>query len=101
MTEDAAVQMALAVRVLLDTAKSRSDPSIQRLQILWKLKKDGDYATDEPKCKLHDILGNELAKDQVRIVSWIDAEPITLLQTGQVVLTVNHGGANSFGEGVR
>lgn len=108
MDEAAAVEMAGALRVLLDRAasppsRSGNTAGLQgRLQVLWKLKKNADaddyeFATGSA---LHDILGKELDADIVRIVEWVAPEPIAVLETGNVVCAVNHGGANSFHEAV-
>ncbi|KAH8879605.1 glycosyltransferase family 1 protein [Thozetella sp. PMI_491] len=97
-TEDEAVEMALAFQVLLDRAASK--PSLSDLQILWKLKKKQEYGVSAPGCRIHEVLSKELDQDRVRIVGWVTAEPVAVLQTGQVICSVNHGGANSFAEAV-
>ncbi|EJT78670.1 hypothetical protein GGTG_03769 [Gaeumannomyces tritici R3-111a-1] len=97
-TEDLAVEMAKAVRVLLDSAESSEVKS--DLRVLWKLKKKGSYNANSPGSKVHAILGKEMASDRIRIVDWVTAEPMAILQSGHVVCSVNHGGANSFYESV-
>jgi UDP:flavonoid glycosyltransferase YjiC (YdhE family) len=57
------------------------------LQILWKLKRFGPY--DLP------------AHDRVKIVDWLDVDPVAILASGQVVCSVHHGGSNSFHETLR
>ncbi|KAL8381634.1 hypothetical protein RB595_005764 [Gaeumannomyces hyphopodioides] len=97
-TEDQAFEMAKAVRVLLDSAESSEVKA--DLRVLWKLKKKGSYDANSPGSKVHVILGKEMASDRVRIVDWVTAEPMAILQSGHVVCSVNHGGANSFYEAV-
>lgn len=108
MDEAAAIEMAGALRVLLDSASSSPPQSQSRnasapqsnLQVLWKLKMSTeakDYSC-APNSSLHNILGKELNNDLVRIVGWVAPEPVALLETECVVCSVNHGGANSFHE---
>jgi hypothetical protein len=105
MTEKDALAMAGAIRILLDAAASSSgaDSRWRDLRVLWKLKKDktaGDYGL-EPGSKLHDMLGKELERDQVRVVDWLACEPVAVLETGAVVCAVSHGGANSVHEAIQ
>ena len=61
------------------------------IQVLWKLKSD---VTDD----LNTIIGAEVQADRIRIVRWLDTDPVAILQTGSVACMVHHGGANSFYE---
>ncbi|KAB5576447.1 hypothetical protein GE09DRAFT_1024633 [Coniochaeta sp. 2T2.1] len=63
------------------------------LQVLWKFKKYDEYddAFLEP-------LRAFLDSGRLRMPKWIDADPYSMLETGHIVLSVHHGGANSFGE---
>ncbi|KAL1835483.1 hypothetical protein VTJ49DRAFT_6631 [Mycothermus thermophilus] len=108
--EDEAVEMATAIKQLLDTAKEKAEiAGIQgKLQVLWKLKKPGeqalfgkgaDYPTEKGS-RVYEVLGDAMESDQVRIVDWIKPNPAAVLQMGTVVCSVNHGGANSFYDGV-
>ncbi|KAK4120291.1 glycosyltransferase family 1 protein [Parathielavia appendiculata] len=109
MTEADAVEMAGALRALLNAASSSSssaaevDVKWRSLRVLWKLKKHtaagGGYGF-EPVSALHDILGKELDDDRVRVVDWLACEPVALLETGNVVCAVSHGGANSVHEAI-
>ncbi len=63
------------------------------LQVLWKLKFKG--SVDDG---ISSILDKELASDTVRIRSWLTADPYAILQSGQIVCSVNHSGGNSFYE---
>ena len=40
-------------------------------------------------------------ESHVRITDWLIAEPISILKSGGIVCSVNHGGANSYFEAVR
>lgn len=81
-----AVELAKGVRVVLGRR--------QDLQVLWKLQ---CVVTDDLKA----ILGAELESDgRVKIRSWLETDPVSLLQSGHVVCSVHHGGANSFYEAV-
>jgi len=101
MAEDEALEMARAVKQLLEEAGGRGGDDIEgvpgRLQVLWKLKKDKNstYETG-PGTRIYSLLGNAVECDRVRIVDWVKPQPSGLLQMGTVVCSVNHGGANSF-----
>ncbi|KAL7916513.1 glycosyltransferase family 1 protein [Trichoderma velutinum] len=98
VSEEQAIEMAKALKTVMDTFNSQTEKA--RLQVLWKLKKKGRYSVYEPTCSIAKILRHELAHDRVRIVDWIQAEPISILRTGNVVCSVHHGGANSFNEAI-
>jgi hypothetical protein len=65
------------------------------VQVLWKFKNQGDYSDG-----FLSVVSEELASDRLRLTKWITAEPTALLETGDIVLCVHHGGANSFHEAV-
>lgn len=91
--EQHAKGMAGALDKLLEAGKKGRKP----LQVLWKLnKRSGSDPSGE-------MLQNFTSKwgDVVRVVSWLDVEPISILESGHVVCSVNHGGANSFFEAIR
>ncbi|GAB1315439.1 hypothetical protein MFIFM68171_05649 [Madurella fahalii] len=108
MTEADAIEMAGALRILLDTVSSSSAAvggspgGWGKLRVLWKLQKNeaaSGYGFG-PGSVLHDILGKELDHDQVRVVDWLTCEPVAVLETGAVVCVVSHGGANSVHEAI-
>ena len=81
-----AVELAKGIRVVLGRH--------QDLQVLWKLQ---SVVTDDLKA----ILGAELEGDgRVKVRSWLETDPVSLLQSGHVICSVHHGGANSFYEAV-
>jgi hypothetical protein len=71
------------------------------LQVIWKLKKreDLNYETG-PGSRLHEGLKQWIETDRVRILNWIKPEPSAVLRTGTIVVSVNHGGANSYNDAV-
>ncbi|OHW90540.1 UDP-glucoronosyl and UDP-glucosyl transferase [Colletotrichum incanum] len=87
-------ELAGALKILLDAAKENG----QELQVLWKLKKRGEYSGEGFSAILESI-GSEWEKN-VRILDWLEAEPMTILESGNIVCSVNHGGANSYFEAV-
>jgi hypothetical protein len=68
------------------------------IQVLWKLRKKDDDFERLKGSPLRDLIGHELDKDQVRNTNWLEPEPSTILNTGSVICSVNHGGASSFHE---
>lgn len=97
--EDEAVELASALKAVMKSFNEQ--PGGATLQVLWKLKKAGEYAVSEDGCKLHGVLGEEMEADLVRISDWIQAEPVSILRSGHVVCSIHHGGANSFNEAIR
>jgi hypothetical protein len=113
LTADAeeAMEMARAFRDLFnDVLESRYGT---KLQILWKLKrkpsgvpKDDINVVKDPNNftgpwkGIRDILGHKMDEDRVRITDWITAEPKSILESGYVICSVNHGGASSFNEAI-
>ncbi|KAK2778428.1 udp-glucoronosyl and udp-glucosyl transferase family protein [Colletotrichum kahawae] len=99
-TQDQAVEMARAIFSLF--AGWRDEGKDGRLQVLWKLRQTNDgrneYDVYEKGRLLDIILGSEFDNDTVRVVNWVDAEPYAVLKTGNIICSVNHGGANSFWE---
>ncbi|KAL1879697.1 hypothetical protein VTK73DRAFT_6872 [Phialemonium thermophilum] len=71
MEEEVAVEMATALRIVLDLARSRHEG------------------------------GTEIKSGNVRIVDWIEPEPAVILAEESIVCAVHHGGANSFLEAAR
>jgi 2-acylglycerol O-acyltransferase 1 len=74
--------------------------SQRKTQVLWKLQKHPD---DEENvfAQAISILKPFIDEGRVRILSWLNAEPLALLQTGHVVCSIHHGGANSWFEAVQ
>ena len=97
-----AMETAGAFRDTLDRAEA---VGYGRLQVLWKL---GRKTTVEEKVErdrfegewrgVCDMLRAEIEDGRVKVTDWVDAEPKAVLESGGVVCSVNHGGANSFYE---
>ncbi|KAI0814648.1 hypothetical protein GGR55DRAFT_632668 [Xylaria sp. FL0064] len=90
-TEAHAIAMAQAIAHVLNW---RSD-----LQILWKFRKapyDASGATygDDFLTPLRPFLEN----GRLKIESWLDVQPVSLLETGHIVASVHHGGAGCYSE---
>ena len=65
------------------------------LQILWK------HTIHEKDEITKDILADEIACGRVKIQKWLRPDPPAILQSGSVVCSVHHGGANSFYEATK
>ncbi|KAJ4198767.1 hypothetical protein NW767_008758 [Fusarium falciforme] len=94
--EQQMIEMACAIKKVIEDFQMSSK---RPLQVLWKLKTHKGVNAQK-SAKMMDILGQDIVKGKVRIVDWVVAEPISILQTGNVVCAVHHGGANSFNEAV-
>ncbi|KAK0637054.1 hypothetical protein B0T17DRAFT_481394 [Bombardia bombarda] len=102
-SEELAVEMATAVRIVIDYVRSVlwRDGRLRGLQVLWKLSRQGEYDVGARKgSRVYEVLGREIESGTVRIVDWIEAEPTAVLGSATVVCAVHHGGANSFLETV-
>jgi hypothetical protein len=81
--------MIQALRKVFDTTNH---------QVLWKFVKNtkmGDYSDD-----VFDVVREELQSGRLKLEKWIKADPAAILESGDVVLFVNHGGSNVYHEGV-
>jgi hypothetical protein len=96
--ERGALQMAGALRIMFDAAAVKGGKAGARLQVMWKINKYGEYDVDRPGCKVYGLLGPEIEEGRVKMVGWLSAEPHSILLSGNVVCSINHGGANSFFE---
>ncbi|CAG9952327.1 unnamed protein product [Clonostachys rosea f. rosea IK726] len=65
------------------------------VQIVWKLKRQGEYSDEflEP-------LQPYLAADRIKVSEWLSADIYSLLQTGDVIASVHHGGSNCYHEAI-
>ncbi|KAF5556416.1 2-hydroxyacylsphingosine 1-beta-galactosyltransferase [Fusarium napiforme] len=82
--ESRAEVMAIAIAALLSSTD---------YQVIWKFNKLG-YFSDDFLVHLKPYLDNE----RLRMPSWLVADPASLLDTGNVVTSVHHGGSNCFHE---
>ncbi|KAL3470325.1 hypothetical protein BJX99DRAFT_264317 [Aspergillus californicus] len=87
------LEIAQGVKTFLAT-------SDRTIQVLWKLPKH-PHDQDEIYNQSITSLQTELDSGQVRIRSWFEVEPLAMLETGQIVCSVHHGGANSWYEAIQ
>lgn len=104
---DEAHEMAKALKKVLD--KSDAQESKERpLQLLWKLGRTPDDEGNAPQQDSYngvwalvlDELQVHIKQDKVRVTDWLVAEPKSVIESKNIVCSVNHGGANSFHEGL-
>ena len=106
MDDAMAREFASGLKIVLDR--------IPNLQILWKLKTSGGLALpSEGKSGTSgfqgeglqkeslDAISEEVSSERVKIMEWMSVSPLAVLQTGRIVLSVHHGGSNSFHEALR
>jgi hypothetical protein len=105
VTTDEATVLAKALKDVLDKADSNGYGGNTRLQIIWKLLRKGSDGKrshskewNGPWKQIRDVIGSEMDADRVRITDWLVAEPKSILESGFVFCSVNHGGASSFNE---
>lgn len=84
-SETVAVQMAKAIQTVLN---DRPD-----IQVLWKLRYDWQNSAT-----FQTVLGASITAGSVRVTPWIQSDIMSVLETGQIVAYVHHGGANSYFE---
>ncbi|KAK8100035.1 hypothetical protein PG999_010409 [Apiospora kogelbergensis] len=65
------------------------------LQVLWKFQKAGAYSDD-----VFGAVRKYMDSGRLRVVSWLEAGPVALLETGHVKAFVHHGGAGSYYDGI-
>ncbi|KAJ6437578.1 glycosyltransferase family 1 [Purpureocillium lavendulum] len=84
--ESRAKIMAHTIQLVLQTTD---------VQVIWKFAKLGDYGDEflRPLLRFKD-------NSRLRLSSWLEVEPAALLHSGQIVLSVHHGGANCFHEAI-
>lgn len=110
VTPAEALEMALAIRDLLDAADEKSQDG-RRMQVLWKIKQKPRAANEASHTEspdfwsggwkaVRDVLGPEIQAGRVRVTPWVEADPCAILQSGHVACSVHHGGANSHHEAV-
>jgi muconolactone delta-isomerase len=58
------------------------------LQVLWKLVKHGNVRA----------LGMSRWGGRVKLVDWLENEPMDIMRTGRIAALVHHGGSNSYHE---
>lgn len=66
------------------------------VQIIWKFKKLTASVSDDYLTRLAPFVEN----GRLRIISWLNVDPVSLLNTGDVIASVHHGGSNCYHETV-
>lgn len=86
-------EIASGLKAFLDTWDANT-------QILWKLPKH-PYDKGDIYQSAIESLRKESETDRVRIQPWFEVEPMAMLETGRIVCSVHHGGANSWYEAIQ
>lgn len=84
-SETVAVQMAKGINSMLYEHGN--------VQVLWKLRYDWESST-----AFKEVLGAQITAGTVKVTPWIQPDIMSVLETGQVIVYVHHGGANSYFE---
>ncbi|KXH42941.1 hypothetical protein CSIM01_01695 [Colletotrichum simmondsii] len=82
---DRAISMAGALEVVLRRTN---------VQVLWKMNTYLDDKDWKPLVK------EFLANDRLRVSKWLTVDPAALLETGDIIASVHHGGANCYHEAI-
>ena len=95
------VNLGSTVQYTIERAKIMAQALAQVLevvdvQVLWKVRKADDFEDDVFVGPLRRFTNN----GQVRIESWLLVDPPAILETGNIVASVHHGGANCYYEAV-
>ena len=94
-TEKMSLELSLGFKKVLEKRKD--------VQVLWKVRKpksSKEKPDFDPMDSIQKILGDELNEGRIRIVEWLNVDPISILSTEFISCFINHGGANSFLESV-
>ncbi|CAG9990345.1 unnamed protein product [Clonostachys byssicola] len=94
--KDATSELTAAVHSLLDEAKKAK----QEIQVLWKMNKSAGGHEGGQKSAVSSAMNGHAENDRIRIVDWLETEPISILRSENVICSVNHGGANSYFEAI-
>jgi hypothetical protein len=65
------------------------------VQFLWKFNKYGNYSND-----IFLQVQRYIENGQLRLERWLTVDPTSILETGRVIASVHHGGANCYNEAV-
>ncbi|KXH63475.1 hypothetical protein CNYM01_05429 [Colletotrichum nymphaeae SA-01] len=82
-----AQDMAGALKVVME----RTD-----IQVLWKLNRAASLKDEDWKPLVDKFIRN----DRLRVSKWLTVDPTALLETGDIVVSVHHGGANCYHEAI-
>ncbi|OHW99023.1 UDP-glucoronosyl and UDP-glucosyl transferase family protein [Colletotrichum incanum] len=79
--------MAAALKTLLERTG---------VQALWKLNRAEDLKDEDWRPLVEEFIAN----DRLRVSKWLTVDPAALLETGNIVASVHHGGANCYHEAI-
>ncbi|KAJ5715441.1 uncharacterized protein N7483_012622 [Penicillium malachiteum] len=96
LSEPRAIELAMALAVVLETLQGNIE--LPQYQVLWKIMKLEDYPLSGPDSKIASVLGKWMETDVVRIVEWFEADPSSILKSGNIACSIHLGGANSYHE---
>lgn len=65
------------------------------VQVIWKFRKLGDYSDDALA-----PLTPFIESGRLRVSNWLAIDPTSMLNTGDIIASVHHGGANCYHETV-
>lgn len=85
LSESIAIEMAKGIQAVINRRPG--------LNVLWKLKYDWDDSVGFQK-----VLGSSITAGSAKVLPWIEADIMSVLETGRIAAYVHHGGANSFFE---
>lgn len=85
-TEEGAKEIVKALKTIFDTTS---------VQVLWKFSKRTPFSNN-----FLSEVSKEITDDRLRLEKWLKADPAALLETGDIILFVHHGGANCYHEAV-
>ncbi|KAK7998446.1 Asperfuranone polyketide synthase afoG [Apiospora arundinis] len=85
-TPEQASTMAAAIRVTLEKQDG--------IQVLWKVVNAAERETELEQ------LSDLVASGRVNIAGWFKVDPVSLLETGDIMASVHHGGSNCYHEAI-
>ncbi|KAH7245301.1 hypothetical protein BKA59DRAFT_526878 [Fusarium tricinctum] len=92
---ETAAWMKRSPTVLINLGSNLALLSRTGVQVLWKFNKLGEYP-DAFMERLIPYLDNE----RLKMPNWLIADPSSLLETGDVIASVHHGGSNCYHEAI-
>ncbi|KAF5502658.1 Glycosyltransferase sdnJ [Colletotrichum aenigma] len=87
--EERARAMAGSLKVVLERTE---------VQVLWKIMPNTEPVLEDGVWM--PLVVDYVKSGRLRVEKWLSADPLSLLETGHVILSVHHGGASSYHEAV-
>ena len=66
-------------------------------QVLWKFRKTGHYESEN---RFREPVEKYIQSGRLRLEEWLHVDPVSLMNTGLITVSVHHGGANCYYETV-